>query len=463
MTYTAKKVVWREGMLLEPQHFQQAERFQAHIVGQQVRTAQPYCWGISRIDIDREALTAGQFVLNRVEGVFADGTTFSCPGRDGAVPARSVDNALAPECEHTGVFLAVPLLSPHRANLHAPQTTVSEGCRFRAVPSPVPDESLGLGDKEIELCEMNLSVRLGGESVDGCASLPIARLCRAADGALELDDRFVPPLLAIGASPAVLRRLRSLLDLLQARADALAQGRKPLANGYADFADGHATARSLLYTYNQYLPSLLQLLHDPCQHPASLYSILASLRGALCTFADGASAGDIPRYTHQEGGAACLDLMASIAVMVGGDFDAPCVRTALRSVSPAVYAGEFGDAAPLKASRVYLVVSAECASRDLALAVLQRAKLCAHPALESLVSSAMPGLQIRHVQRAPEDLPLSDGEACFAVVRSGPLWEGVLSSRSLALYLPGELPGVQAALVSLSGMAGETTDMEVHA
>ena len=71
-----KKVVWSEGMLLQPQHLQQQERHGDHVRHATMRSTTPYAWGFSELEIDTAALALGKLALVRAVGVFADGTVF---------------------------------------------------------------------------------------------------------------------------------------------------------------------------------------------------------------------------------------------------------------------------------------------------------------------------------------------------------------------------------------------------
>ena len=76
------KVVWSEGMLLQPQHLQQQERHGDHVRHVTMRSTTPYAWGFSELEIDAAALALGKVALVRAVGVFADGTVFDMPAVD---------------------------------------------------------------------------------------------------------------------------------------------------------------------------------------------------------------------------------------------------------------------------------------------------------------------------------------------------------------------------------------------
>ena len=49
------KVLWTEGLFLQPHHFQQADRYTEALVGGLARRVTPYAWGFSALEIDEEA------------------------------------------------------------------------------------------------------------------------------------------------------------------------------------------------------------------------------------------------------------------------------------------------------------------------------------------------------------------------------------------------------------------------
>ncbi|MGD8590847.1 MAG: type VI secretion system baseplate subunit TssK, partial [Chromatiales bacterium] len=70
------RIVWREGMFLRPQHFQQQDRYLHCLLEGRVGSLQPYPWGIRKLEIDQSLLIHGKLALSYCEGVFDDGTPF---------------------------------------------------------------------------------------------------------------------------------------------------------------------------------------------------------------------------------------------------------------------------------------------------------------------------------------------------------------------------------------------------
>ncbi len=73
------KVVWSEGMFLQPQHFQQQDRYFERLVRERVAALRPYGWGITELRINHELLGVGKFAVSQCRGIFEDGTPFNIP------------------------------------------------------------------------------------------------------------------------------------------------------------------------------------------------------------------------------------------------------------------------------------------------------------------------------------------------------------------------------------------------
>src|SRR3546814_16613989 len=73
------KVVWSEGLFLQPQHFQQQDRYVERLVRGAVAGLRPYGWGVSDLLIDRDMLSLGKLAVTACRGIMADGTPFDIP------------------------------------------------------------------------------------------------------------------------------------------------------------------------------------------------------------------------------------------------------------------------------------------------------------------------------------------------------------------------------------------------
>src|SRR5690606_6315658 len=112
------------------------------------------------------------------------------------------------------------------------------------------DENTGLGEKPIQVARRNLRLIADGESLEGSIALPVARLRRGAGGVAELDDSFIPPLVDIAGSHALMSMARRLVELLSAKSSTLSGMRRQRNQGLADFGVADVANFWLLYTVN---------------------------------------------------------------------------------------------------------------------------------------------------------------------------------------------------------------------
>ena len=76
------KVVWSEGLFLQPQHFQQQDRYFERYVEARAEALVPHAWGFAEVEIDADLLKLGKIGVRRAVGVFPDGTPFRLPDDD---------------------------------------------------------------------------------------------------------------------------------------------------------------------------------------------------------------------------------------------------------------------------------------------------------------------------------------------------------------------------------------------
>ena len=84
-----RKVVWSEGMLLTPQHFQQWDRHYEGLIADRFRTHDPFAWGITELDIDHDGLGNGRFTLLKCIVVMSDGLVVQVPDQDSVQIGRA--------------------------------------------------------------------------------------------------------------------------------------------------------------------------------------------------------------------------------------------------------------------------------------------------------------------------------------------------------------------------------------
>lgn len=449
--FGTQKVIWKEGMFLQPQHFQQMERHLWNAFDMRIQAHNPHYYGVADLSVDDEALANGMFSLSRCRGVLPDGVAFDIPQDDVAPEARSFADHFPPQRQSLDVHLALPLCSEGKMNALPAQAQAHTAARYRYRNMGVTDEVLGSDSKEIELGVASLCLLFGGESLDGYASLRIARLVRNAAGQVELDRSHIPPLLRIGGSSYLMTELRTILEILMARISSLSQGRRQVEGGFAEFSGSEETPFRLLQTLNTFTPLLAQYHYAGNMHAYELFSLMNQFTGALCTFSVDWDITKLPRYDHTNFGATFSGLTRIIRSILEADISAGCVAVPVEQVNQATFVCRVPEEKLLSVAKFYLGVSAKVPEKELIVGVLQRIKMCSRERLDLLISSAMPGLQLMHVSNPPEGLSTKPSFLYFSVDQQGELWDSVRATGTIAFYFPQNFPDLKIEMLALKG------------
>ena len=82
MATTRNKVMWQEGMLMRPHHFQQQQRYNDYLDNQRFRAMNDLSWGFTELTLNNELLAQGKIMIDSASGTLPDGTVFSIPDQD---------------------------------------------------------------------------------------------------------------------------------------------------------------------------------------------------------------------------------------------------------------------------------------------------------------------------------------------------------------------------------------------
>ncbi|MBV9879086.1 MAG: type VI secretion system baseplate subunit TssK [Gemmatirosa sp.] len=441
-------VLWTKGTLLTPQHLQAQDRYLDDLLHLQLGAFTFAPWGLVRLTFDREALAGGTLVVRTAVGRFADGLLFDAPAGDPPPPPRALDTAWQQDQRALVVSLGVPEYRPGARNVAGRDALASGAAataRWRAEELLTRDETTGLAERPIQVAHSNLRLLLEGESAEGYTAMPVARLLRGPSGDVTLDPSFVPPLLDVAASPALLGIARRVVERVAAKAAALAGGRRQRSQGLADFSITDVPGFWLLYTLNTHLPVLRHLQEVRGGHPSDLWEAMVALTGALTTF--GASTAPLPAYDHARLGECFAALEARLLDLLETAVPETAIALPLRPVQPTVHAVAVEQERWLTAPQWYLAVSTSLRQADAVARVLHGCKVGSADVVDTLIRQALAGMELVHVTQPPPGVPVKLDFLYFALRRAGPAWDAVARARNLAVYVPAELGDARLELV----------------
>lgn len=444
----AQKVVWTKGMFLMPQHFQAQDEYFEQALHFRAEVSSFANWGFSRLSFDEASLVNGLFTLRHAEGLFPDGMGFQAPLADELPPGRQLEALFSPSARTLDVFLAVAEMRPSARNYTLNGTTsngtggsgqAAAATRYRVETQAAIDASLGSDEKNIQVARKSLRLFFEGENTDGFTVLRLAQVTRSPAGTFILNAAFVPPLLDILASDALMQLARRQVEVLTAKSASLSAPRRQQGRDLADFTTGEIASFWLLHTVNSSLPELKHLWKSRRGHPDLLFRTLLRLAGALTTFALNKSVRDLPDYDHNALGPCFSELDLFLRDLLETVLPSKCLATPLHLQERLLWAGSLPDERQLDASQFLLSINSPMAVDELIAKFPRLAKISGPDEMSRLIRNSLPGVTLLHVPTPPASVPMQLNNQYFRLVQTEALWDGVLHARTINVFVPGEI------------------------
>jgi type VI secretion system protein ImpJ len=430
------KVVWTEGMFLQPQHFQQQERYLERVLDARSRALAPYGWGFLQLTLDEAALALGKVAITAARGVFPDGTPLDIPGVDEApMPLEFPATA-----KNERIVLGIPLRRAGAAEIAVGEQSGDQPTRYGARELEVADHTAGTdGRALLQLAQLRLRLLRSSEITDAYATLGVVTVVeRKADNQLLLDKAYIAPMLAVDGSTLLAGFASEIHGLLHQRGQALASRlSQPGRGGVAEIADF-----VFLQTVNRYEPVFQHLCQVSPLHPQPLYQALLMLAGDLATFREERRPVAHPPYVHDDLALCFGPLMNDLRRSLSLVLEASAIPIELRERSYNVRVAVIPDISLVRTAGFILAVNAQVPGETLRTRFPAQVKIGPAEKLRDLVNLQLPGIVLRPLPVAPRQIPYHAG-SYFEMERSGDLWKQLERSGGLAMHIAGEFPGLE--------------------
>ncbi|WP_374316510.1 type VI secretion system baseplate subunit TssK [Aquabacterium sp.] len=446
-----QKILWGEGLFLRPQHFQQQDAYHEWRLAQYARALHPHAWGIRHIKIDADALQTGVLRILELQVIFPDGEMFNAPGEDQLPDPVQIQSCLPDtDVNEVVLHLALPPIRRHGSNYSTGRDDADLGVRYFKHHIEAPDAFTDAVSAELTVLQKSVRILADHEPRAHLVTVPALRLRRTASGQFEQDGRFIPPSLSLQASPALLLHLRRLLDILQAKVDALYGLHREPSKNIIEFRSGDVASFWLLHTASAASAGLSHFLRNPGLHPERLFQSLLELAGSLMTFSKTYTLSDLPSYEHHQPGQAFIKLDQIIRDLLETVISTRYFSVRLIEEQPSFHRARLDSEQIGNQTQLYLGVSASVPPAELVDMVPSRFKLGAPDDVDKLVLSAMPGVRLVHAPQVPAAIPVKPGAYYFTLDTRNPLYERMLQAQALTLYVPAGLPDLQLELVAVN-------------
>jgi type VI secretion system protein ImpJ len=435
------KVLWTEGLFLQPHHFQQADRYTEALVTGLARRVRPYAWGVSALDIDVEALKVGQFALKSCAGLTQDGTVFRMPAAEDHPPALEVPETIK-DCV---VYLTVPQRREGAVEVDLSGAELSAS-RLRPAEVEVTD-TMGQHKKPAMLGvgKLRLQFALAVDDMADRLAIPVARIIEVRpDKEIVLDQAFIPSCVDVRAAQPLEGFVRELEGLLSHRMQALA-GR--LSEGAGARGVAEVSDFLLLTVINRMLPIVRHMAQIENLHPEDFYRTCVGLAGELSVFMTSEkTAPEFPPYKHDDLTRSFAPVIRNLRQYLSSVLEQTAIPIKLEERKYGISVGVIADRKLLGNAGFVLAVDADTPAEDVRRHFAGQAKIGPVEEIRQLVNSALPGITLRPMPVAPRQIPYHAGVVYFELDSASPYWGKMTTSGGIAVHVSGQYPGLKMEL-----------------
>ncbi|EPF74372.1 type VI secretion system baseplate subunit TssK [Acinetobacter rudis] len=428
------KVVWNEGTLIAPQHFQQTERYYDSLVNHYYAVSHAYGWGIQELVFDLSALKLGAISIDRVIGFFKDGSFFN--GTLENAPNLTLN--VPPNTEDEYIYLVWAASSSYKQNYGFIEDHGSELFRYILKNVDCEDHTdLSLPKRELLVASPNLRLSLGNALNENEAKLAIAKISSVSStGEIFLDESFIPSTLNCHANTALKQYQSEIMGLLKQKAMALTG----VLNNPNLSSAGDVRDFLMLQTINRYYAYMHSVTTTHLVHPFIFFENLLKLYGDLSTFNLDKSNFNLPVYDHDRLNTCFKKIVLMLREVLSIVLQQRAMMIPLELRDEATRVAITPDPSLLTTCRFVLAINASLPSDALRQRIPTTIKISSVEKVRDLIAYHLPGIHVHALSTAPRELPYHSGFSYFEISKDSELWDDLSQSSGMAIHLAGEFP-----------------------
>lgn len=431
------KVAWKEGLFLQPHHFQQSDRYFEKLLEARTRLASPYPWGFSQIEIDRDVAQQTKFGLRSATGIFPDGTPFDMPGI-----SQLPDPVDIPEgSEGQSVWLTMPMTQVNGREVGT-DDEASRAARYRLSAETVADSTASMRLEEaIEVAHPRIEFDVRKTEKPGYNCLKLARIVEVRDKNVIFDEKFAPPVLTIQAHPVVAGWVERVVGWVETKLESLARYASDPSSG----GGLQATDYFMLLVLNREIGLLRHYRHSRYIHPEQLYQLFLRLVGELWTFDKDRLAPEYPPYDQDNLEEIFEPITRDIQRLLSRDVGR-AVRLELQELHPGSFIAKVTDRNLFRDASFVLEVAADKPLTQIQQQFPALCKVGPNTQMNAIVNNNLPGLELVHLPTPPRQIRAVTSHVYFNIDKNNPMWREFSTAPAIGMHFAGDWPDLKLEL-----------------
>ncbi|MCU4413330.1 type VI secretion system baseplate subunit TssK [Acinetobacter sp. WU_MDCI_Axc73] len=450
--FKAEKILWGEGLFLRPQHFQVQDSYHEQRLNHTIRSTIAFAYGIKQLRFDENQLGMHVLALENVDMIWQDGEIYQAPAQD-LLPEPILLDDLNLRGEMR-IYLALPLLQANKQNITFDENT--QMGRYHSYLMQTHDLFTNASPADISLLRRRAEFKLFDSTLDpqhdldGFLYLPIGQIKRHSSGSFELDRKFIPPLLHIEGSESLTSNLKRTLNVIRAKIKTIQTNNRENEQKLIEFRSGDIVSFWLVNALNTAHATLNHVLQNPQIHPERLFFELLRLTGSLLTFSTAYDVDQLPQYRHHQLQDSFQQLDMILRDLLDTIISSRYISIALKEIRPSYWLGSLESDKITRDSRLYIAVSSSMMqTHELVQIVPLRFKVGSTLDVEQRVVAALPAIPLHHLMQVPTAIPVRSGVSYFEVEPHHELYQRMLESESICIYVPAGFQDISIELIAV--------------
>jgi len=426
-------IVWKEGLFIRPQHFQQNNFYFMEELRRRTTLLGANRWGLFNIEVDNGSLSIGKVIIKHISGIMPDGTLFDIKECDQLLAIDLTDGDVGKY-----LYLSLPLSIWGSDEVYFEHED-KKPTRYRAISKVnVPNLNSGEESKsDILFSEYNFKILKDEDIPSGYTSIKLLRIKDITlDGHITLDNIYSPTFLHLHQAKKIVTGLQDIITVLQYRSDSIAE--KLRGNTLETTELGDYLMLQLLnkaYIRLHYYTTQSQL------HPADLYLEINSIIGELAVFMKKEKRIVTPlSYKHKRQNECFIELYDEIKSLLSMVLEKKSIALDMEKGKFGLYRTTIVDRTMFSEFSFILSVSAKYLDVDeLNKLLLNNFKVSTVENIRQLVNLNLAGYKILPLASAPRQIPYRVDNSYFKIVLTPNHINELSQSAGFAFYLPENL------------------------
>ncbi len=430
------RIVWKEGMFLRPQHFQQQDRFILSHIAASCAGLQYFNWGFRTLELDQDLLKVGKVAISHCEGILPDGTPFECREDANLV----ID--LSEQSQDLVLYLCLPIALANMLEFSDQEEDKHVRCRIQHQATSNNAENSG-EQVELEIASPRFQLLSAQQDLEAFHTLAIAKVVQVgADRNVILDENFIASCLDVNKQSVLRGYLIELQGMLHQRAESIAgrvSGTGKNSTEISDFL--------LLQALNRMEPEINHISNLADLHPESLYRSMASIAGELATFTKKERRpAALEEYKHDDLQNTFYQVMNELRQSLTMVLEQAATQIDLSAPNQyGIRTAVVGNKDMLQKAMFVLAVKADTPDDKLRQTLPGQMKIGAVEKIATLINKSLPGVNLAALPAAPRQIPFHAGTTYFQLDTTSSAWADILGSGGIAMHVAGHYPGLDVS------------------